>query len=140
MDLIIGITGSRNGDVSKVPEKLCSIQLANPEASFELHHDNCVGVDEEARKFASSQGWKEMIHLPDKSALRAFCESDSILEEKPYLKGEKNREVSGNNVFKGKVHEVFISRELVEKSDKKAHAYKGDQLVKISTIFSSELM
>ena len=91
MNLIVGITGSRKGDISRVSEKLREIQLANPDASFELHHGDCVGVDEEAHKFASAQGWKVVIHPPDKPALRAFCESEFVLEEKAYL--ERNHDI-----------------------------------------------
>ena len=90
MNLILGITGSRKGDISKVSQKLREIQLASPEATFELHHGDCVGVDEEAHRFASSEGWKIVIHPPDKPSLRAFCKSEFILEGKPYLKRNHN--------------------------------------------------
>jgi len=55
---------------------------------LELHHGDCVGADEDAHNIVRQErpGSLIVVHPPIKDAFRAFCEGDTILAPKDYLK------------------------------------------------------
>ncbi len=79
----IGTSGSRTKPTQEqVKWFLWRIQELN---ATELHHGDCVGWDEIADYLASKLGIKRIAHPPTDPKYRAFCKSDEIRPEFPYL-------------------------------------------------------
>lgn len=67
----IGITGTRNGMTVEQQSWLSRFLVSN--IVDELHHGDCVGVDEQADDVARGIGIKIVIHPPTTARWRAFC-------------------------------------------------------------------
>lgn len=92
-----GMTGSRNG-MTKAQKVEFRKLLAQLEVGT-LHHGDCVGADEQAAAIAQELGILTIAHPPTNEKLRAFHESDIVLESKPHL--VRNRDIvdSSSTVF-----------------------------------------
>ena len=87
----VGITGTRDGMTLR---QLVTLERMLEEMGppKELHHGDCVGVDAEAHETAETLEIKNIvIHPPDVSTHRAFCRSEFVRPERPYL--TRNREM-----------------------------------------------
>lgn len=84
----IGVTGTREGanvkQLAEIGSLLSEIQ------GVELHHGDCVGVDEQTAIIARALGYRLICHPPIKSQLRAFVESDQSMEPVGYLQRDRN--------------------------------------------------
>ena len=73
----IGITGTRTG---ATPEQFGSFATLvgelHAEGYTDLHHGDCVGVDEQAHNLALFLGLNIVIHPPIKRDFRAFCQGE----------------------------------------------------------------
>lgn len=90
MVMKIGITGTREG---MNENQACRVYkfLSQYPPGTEFHHGDCVGVDAQAAKLAKLLGFKIISHPgPDKDGLRAYFESDVILEPETHFKRNRN--------------------------------------------------
>lgn len=85
----LGITGSRDPGFWLRRQFLIALRMLAPS---EIHHGDCVGIDEFADMIAWDVEAKRVIHPPTNTKLRAFCtierglrEHDSILPQEDYL-------------------------------------------------------
>lgn len=90
---IVGFTGSSEG-MSKNQIVQCWHWLgffkAIDKTSFEFHHGDCVGADDEAHEIARLHKYKTVAHPPINESKRAFKKADVILEAKKYLTRNKD--------------------------------------------------
>jgi hypothetical protein len=98
--LNVGVTGTRNGmntyQENRVIEYLNMLKNKLPlYDTYQLHHGDCVGVDVEVAKIAQELGYKTVNHPPVDSELRAYHESDIILEPKTHF--ARNRDIVNNS-------------------------------------------
>jgi hypothetical protein len=92
----IGITGTRSAATRQQLEALGSLLEAF--YPIQLHHGDCVGVDEQAHDMAEDlrmncheDHYEIVIHPPNNKKFRAFCKGDIILPPKEYL--ERNKDI-----------------------------------------------
>jgi len=81
-----GFTGTRSGLNDTQKHKL--IELFENELksnNIELHHGDCVGADKDVHEISEKYSINIIIHPPTDNKLRAFCKSDNICKELPYL-------------------------------------------------------
>jgi len=84
----VGITGTQIGCTGAQLKKL---DFLIHKGITELHHGDCVGVDEESHEIALKLSIDIIIHPPDKSYKRAFCEhAVETREPFPYLVRNEN--------------------------------------------------
>lgn len=99
--MIIGFTGTRIGMTYRQKHVVEGIlydffevtqdaMCDDPDWTFEFHHGDCVGADEQFHNMVFEWG-KVIIHPPEFKSMRAFCKSDYILPPKPYL--ERNHDI-----------------------------------------------
>jgi len=85
----IGFTGTKDG-MTPEQKKTITDFIENNYIS-EFHHGDCIGSDEDFHNICSNNGIDNIIiHPPIFDKHRAFCKSKTILEEKPYLKRNKD--------------------------------------------------
>ncbi len=89
----LGITGTRSG---MNDSQMCELQslmemIYRENGVTDFHHGDCVGVDVEAARIAQKIGYRTICHPPIKEDLRAFHESDQILEAKNHF--ARNRDI-----------------------------------------------
>lgn len=86
----IGFTGSRKGMTPDQKDEL-EFALASlmEHGAKQFHHGDCIGADEEAHIIARCLGLEVIIHPPTDDKLRAYCDSDLHMIQKPYL--QRNR-------------------------------------------------
>jgi hypothetical protein len=79
---IIGITGTQKGASAAQLEILKAVLWSH--SPYELHHGDCVGVDEQAHNLATG---RVLIHPPTNPGKRAWClpRKGEILPEYDYL-------------------------------------------------------
>jgi hypothetical protein len=87
----IGFTGTRDGMNTYQKEQVRTLLLDLEPAELEVHHGDCVGADAEFHDIAASLDIKIVIHPPLDDRLRAFKESDFILEPKEYI--DRNHDI-----------------------------------------------
>ncbi len=92
----IGVTGTRSGMTSyqraKVESFLGCLNTTAPDAiPVNVHHGDCVGVDVEFAEISRLNGLRTICHPPIDSKLRAWHNSDEILEPKSYF--ARNRDI-----------------------------------------------
>ena len=86
----IGITGARSGMNAEQSSSL-RYHLSRVDTSItQLHHGDCVGVDEEAAVLASNMGIQTVCHPPVDESLRAHHNSTIILEQKNHFARNRN--------------------------------------------------
>ena len=86
--MIVGFTGTQHGLTKSQLFRLMKILSKLKEHGMtEFHHEDCVGADERAHAVVLSLEAEAdiIIHPPDDSSKRAFCDGDHIWDEKPYL-------------------------------------------------------
>jgi len=95
----IGVTGTRSGMTDKQKQETTDVlaNIISMEGEHEFHHGDCVGVDVELAEIAQSLGFKVVCHPPIKHELRAYHESDVILEPLSYF--ARNRKIVDNVDF-----------------------------------------
>ena len=90
----VGVTGTRDGmnDAQRnIVHQFFKLLIESGETEIALHHGDCVGVDFECANIAQCLGIKTICYPPIKSDLRAFHDSDVVMERKPYF--ERNRDI-----------------------------------------------
>jgi hypothetical protein len=58
----------------------------------EFHHGDCIGADDDAHKVVRQYKYTITGHPPVKPDKRAYCDFDTVLPEKEYLK--RNRDIA----------------------------------------------
>jgi thiamine pyrophosphate-dependent acetolactate synthase large subunit-like protein len=89
----VGITGTRHGmteyQFNHIESFLKELIVLEPDA--ELHHGDCVGVDEEVATVAKELGYRIVCHPPEKNTLRAEAPSHEMRQ--PYNYFTRNRNI-----------------------------------------------
>jgi predicted Rossmann fold nucleotide-binding protein DprA/Smf involved in DNA uptake len=87
----IGFTGTQKGMNSTQRENLAYL-LRNASGKNEFHHGDCIGADAEAHELALDNGIAVILHPPENSTRREFCQGH-VHEEapKPYI--ERNHDI-----------------------------------------------
>lgn len=88
-ELILGMTGSRNGMSDLCKTKLR--QFLRKNNIIECHHGDCVGADEEFHDIAQEENIKIVVHPPKYTSYRAFCIGNTVLPPHDYL--FRNRQI-----------------------------------------------
>lgn len=57
----------------------------------EVHHGDCVGADDDFNRLARQHHLVVIVHPPDDPKLRAYCTTDVVYPERPYL--ARNRDI-----------------------------------------------
>lgn len=83
----IGITGTREGANKSQLERVA--KLLTDLKGTELHHGDCVGVDEQVAGIARYLGYKIICHPPKSSYLRANYPSDDYKKPLDYLSRDR---------------------------------------------------
>jgi hypothetical protein len=88
----IGITGTRSGLTEQAKEYIYTYLETNADNISEIHHGDCVGVDEEIHNLIDENysDIKLVVHPPTDNKHRAHCESDDIKKEYDYIKRNHN--------------------------------------------------
>lgn len=88
----VGFTGTRRG-LTDPQRWMLEVTLSKAAERFEaLHHGDCVGADEVAHQIALKYGMPVVIHPPENTKLRAWCQrAAKIHDAQPYL--ERNRSI-----------------------------------------------
>ena len=84
-----GFTGTRSGLNKNQVDSINKLFSSNIDDTIELHHGDCIGADKDMHDLCVIKNIKVIIHPPNDDKLRAFCKSDNILGELPYLKRNK---------------------------------------------------
>lgn len=80
----IGVTGTREGaDDQQIAQVM--MFMASLGDGHELHHGDCLGVDEQVARIARNLDWRIVCHPPVKDELRAFFPSDEYRTPLGYL-------------------------------------------------------
>lgn len=87
LSIKLGMTGNRDG-ISEEAQYTFQEFLNNTEI-VEVHHGDCVGADKIFHDICKTNNLKIIIHPPSNDSLRAFCESEFILEPDEYLERNK---------------------------------------------------
>ena len=99
----VGFTGTRFGMTRKQLREVRKFLRENWQSITEVHHGDCMGADDDfdtlfdvrrLDSMPSKHKIKKVIHPPDNSLDRAFCEiydGDELRGEKPYL--ERNHDI-----------------------------------------------
>lgn len=85
MMIKIGITGSRYGLTEKAKQWITTYLHDNSHKISELHHGDCVGVDEEIHNLVINNDYiniKLIIHPPSIDTHRAYCQSEHVKQKK----------------------------------------------------------
>lgn len=79
----LGMTGSRDGitnyALNSFLDYIKTIQIN------EAHHGDCIGADALFHNIMLSLNIPIIVHPPNINTLRAYCNGNIILKEKPYL-------------------------------------------------------
>lgn len=88
---VVGVTGTRWGMTEAQYDSFLEFMLGLPQP-IDLHHGDCVGVDEQAHWMVVENvpRHKIFVHPPVSDALRAFCPAWTVHEPKPYKKRDKD--------------------------------------------------
>lgn len=89
----IGITGSRSGLTEKAKEWITTYLRNNLCKISELHHGDCVGVDEEIHNLVINNDYiniKLIIHPPSIDIYRAYCQTEHVKQKYNYIKRNHN--------------------------------------------------
>lgn len=86
----VGVTGTRSG-MNDEQSRLVRNYLTSRNGITELHHGDCVGVDEQVAILAAEVGIKVVCHPPIKTELRAYHRSDDFREPLSYF--ARNRQI-----------------------------------------------
>lgn len=86
----LGFTGTREGLTAVQNETLRYEVRRRPPDLF--RHGDCIGADETAHGIVRVVTDARIIgHPPTKSVLRAYCECDHLMPERPYL--DRNKDI-----------------------------------------------
>jgi hypothetical protein len=81
----IGITGTRSGMSLQQRTKVSEILNNLQDDGYELHHGDCVGVDDEVALIADRFGYTIVCHPPINDELRSYTKSDQTRSPKSYF-------------------------------------------------------
>lgn len=84
MNRHVGFTGTQLGMTSLQIEEVDALLLDDLVTSI-AHHGDCIGADEQFHRLARLSGMTVHGHPPINPSKRAFCDFDSIEEEKEYI-------------------------------------------------------
>jgi len=87
----LGVTGSREGWTSRQGIAMDMLLLSLYQPDIELHHGDCVGVDEMAARSAHHWGYLIVTHPPTNPKHRAWVDLGTIMPEKTYH--SRNRDI-----------------------------------------------
>ena len=93
--MIVAVTGTRHGATREQLRQLARLLLP----ASELHHGDCVGVDQQAHEIAFGWFMWTVVHPPSKRKFRAFCEGDRVLEPRPYIARNRDLVLASNLVL-----------------------------------------
>lgn len=82
------MTGNRFG-ISPEAE-LSLLEFISKNDIKEVHHGDCLGADKAFHDLCAEREIRVVVHPPTNKAQRAFCKSDDIKREKPYLQRNKD--------------------------------------------------
>ena len=91
----VGFTGTAKGMTDRQKDQLRTelVLIRVPGIYQEFHHGDCVGADAQAHEIAYHLGFSIIIHPPNRSYKRAYCQNWDRLEiQKPYL--ERNKDIA----------------------------------------------
>jgi thiamine pyrophosphate-dependent acetolactate synthase large subunit-like protein len=88
----VGVTGTRSGMNEHQFKHIDAFlkEVIQLEPGAELHHGDCVGVDEEVALLAQELGYKIVCHPPEKRELRADVPYDECREPLNYFARNRN--------------------------------------------------
>lgn len=89
MTFVLGFTGTRQGMTSE--QELMVWECLKRWRPTELRHGDCVGADRQAHQLAVREGARTVAHPPVHERWRAHCAADLVLEERDYLR--RNRDI-----------------------------------------------
>lgn len=85
--MTVGFTGTRKG---MTPDQRGTLAFhLTLLAVQEVHHGDCIGADAEFHDLCKDS-WPVVIHPPADPKLRAFCNTGTLLPEKPYLARDRD--------------------------------------------------
>lgn len=84
MNRRVGFTGTQTGMTSEQIQQVDYL-LEDSLTTTTAHHGDCIGADDQFHRLAKMSGLKTHGHPPLNPSKRAFCEFDSIEEEKDYI-------------------------------------------------------
>jgi len=87
---IVGFTGTREGMTEA--QKATVLKILRHYGAVEAHHGDCVGADADFDKLARQVDAVVIVHPPEDSRLRAYCETAVVYPERPYL--DRNRDIA----------------------------------------------
>ena len=88
----LGVTGTRKGMTDAQRKAILRIFTEIKQGVHELHHGDCVGVDNQVAVLADLFLFDTVCHPPLKDDLRAFHHSTERREKKSYL--ERDRDIA----------------------------------------------
>ena len=92
MALTYGFTGTRNGLNENQKNQI--IKLLDENNIKEVYHGDCVGANTDFHNLCQNKNIKIIIHPPNISIMRSFCQSPNILKPKPFL--DRNKDIVNN--------------------------------------------
>ncbi|MDB4438506.1 hypothetical protein N9195_02850 [bacterium] len=93
----IGVTGSRNGSSVAIEEILRGIRDEFSDRSIEIHHGDCIGVDEEVHRISRELGFKIVFQPPGHEVRR----SGTWTTIRNARKQEKETRIFAKNIAEG---------------------------------------
>lgn len=87
-----GFTGTRNGMSTEQKNNVIKLlqKDIDDKKKIEAHHGDCIGADKDFHNICTNLKITVIIHPPDNDKLRAFCKSDNVRNQLPYLDRNKN--------------------------------------------------
>lgn len=92
MSKSIGITGTREGCTTEQLKSFAIMldHLVNLGGYDELHHGDCLGVDEQGHTVATQLNCTTVCHPPVSDYMRAYTHNDQTRKEYDYLERDHN--------------------------------------------------
>lgn len=84
----VGFTGTRLGMTGP---QIAQVDDLTQFGFSTVHHGDCLGADYDMDCIAKANGQFRIVHPPSNPRLRAWCDGDVILPEKPYH--DRNRDI-----------------------------------------------
>ena len=84
----VGFTGTQQGMTEAQKKRVEGVLLYL--GALELHHGDCIGADADVHEIGRALKLQIVLHPPDVSRKRAFCDADVEKEPLPYLVRNKN--------------------------------------------------
>lgn len=90
--MIVSVSGTREGasDAQLLALAETLLHYTGLHKTIELHHGDCLGVDQQAAEMAAMMQHTTVSHPPTKDNMRAFHESDVVMPAKGYLERDRD--------------------------------------------------